>query len=347
MSQRIARLLAEEERHLTKLIGQLEAKNGYPSHDARLLAETIQKVRLKLHDLNLDPDDTTAEELYQALQVKFRRDALQFEEFFKADQLNFEGRVAKAIQLLQPYTNEARLWGLKTKAAKEIIRQKPPKRLMKYLNYRSVESMLKREDLSEIYLAADRLESESWLKAHKAAVNKLSPTSFEIRQLKLVNLNSTKWADANFGGWVVQNDELAALAVWPTAQTQTLPLLSIILLMAERLSQFSQLDSARLSANLNGIIVWWADMDHLMVELSNQPVSLNLFDTAINHLHKLEFADRHLARGRKAFWRELVSRYNNLPDIDGVFDSSVLPKIAGLKQAAPQPAYEFAEEIDG
>src|SRR5579884_3969626 len=173
MSKRIARLLGEPEHQIAKSIGRLEAKNGYPSHDARLLAENAQKVRAKLVDLKLDPDDTTAEELYHALQVRFERCSRLFDEYFGAEKYDFIQKAAKAIKLLEPYAQNARQWGLRSKAAKEVLRQLPPKQLMKQLNYRSVESLLKRENLAEIYLSASRLESSNWLRKHQRIVSGL------------------------------------------------------------------------------------------------------------------------------------------------------------------------------
>ncbi len=346
MSQRIARLLDEPETRVAKLVSKMEDNNGYPSHDARFLAETIQKIRSKLADLNLDPDDTTAEELHHALQVKFERDSQLFDEYFGALNLDFGQKVAKAERLLEAYSKEARQWGLKNKFAKDILRSLPPKRLMKHLNYRSAESMLKREDLAEIYLAASRLESNNWLKAHKRLVSKLDQTAFEIRNVKLMNLDAKKWESiAAPAGFMVQNEEIAALGVWPSEAAQKASLLNLVLMLADTLGQYADVRASRAAAHLNGIVAWWADMDHLVAELYNEPVSLNLKDCSANCLNGDAFESRSLEHGRKAFWQELVSRYENLPDIDGLFDESVRRKIAGLKLAAPEPAYEFVEDF--
>lgn len=346
MSQRIARLLGESEHQVTKLITKLEDKNGGPSHDARLLAETVQKIRSKLTDLKLDPDDTTGEELYHALQVKFERDSRLFDEYFGADNFDFDQKAAKAAALLKPYAMDARQWGLKTKAAKDVMRRLPPKRLMKHLNYRSVESMLKRENIAEIYLAAGYVESASWLKSHKKLVSKLDQMDFEIRDAALAKLSSDKWRDLDGpANYIAQNEELAALGVWPSKTMAKAPLLSMVLILADSLSQYTGLKVSMAAAHLNGIVAWWADMDHLIGELYGQPVSLNLKDMAANHLYGASFENRRLDHGRAAFWRELVSRYENLPDIDGLFDESIRQKLSALKLTAPEPAYEFAEDF--
>jgi hypothetical protein len=47
MNKRISRLLGEPEAKVTKLISELEAKNGHPSHDVRMIAENVQKCGLR------------------------------------------------------------------------------------------------------------------------------------------------------------------------------------------------------------------------------------------------------------------------------------------------------------
>jgi hypothetical protein len=61
MSRKISMLLDQPEPMVNKLLSELEDKNGYPSHDARHIAENSQKVRLKIVALGLDPEDTTGE----------------------------------------------------------------------------------------------------------------------------------------------------------------------------------------------------------------------------------------------------------------------------------------------
>ena len=344
MSKRISRLLDEPENQVAKLITKLEDKNGYPSHDARLLAETVQRVRSKLEDLNLDPDDTTGEELYHALQVKFERDSRLFDEYYGAEKLTPDEKAAKAIKLVAPYAEAARQWGLKNKSAKDVLRRLPPKKLMKHLNYRSIESMLKREDMAEIYLALAYFESSSWLKSHKRLVSQLDQTAFEVRNLKLVVLGS-KFLETQSRSNIIRNEEIAALGICPTASAVEAPLLSMVLLLADTLAGYTDTRASQTAARLNSIVAWWAGMDHLITELSGQPVSLNLKDCAANHLEANVFEERSLKHGREAFWRELISRYRNLPDIDGLFDETVRQKFAGLKFSGPEPAYEFVEDF--
>src|SRR4051794_14259749 len=98
---RIAKLLDESEAELSKLLADLENKNGLPSHDARHIATVHQSVRSKLADLNLDPDDSTAAELYHALLVKFEADSQKFDEAYGTAGADFDHKVSTVAKTLK------------------------------------------------------------------------------------------------------------------------------------------------------------------------------------------------------------------------------------------------------
>src|SRR6266404_4594616 len=100
MNKIISAILGQSEPAVAKAIAKLEAKNGYPSHDVRHLAENIQKTRLKLTELGLDPDDTTGEELYHALLVRFNQDSQKFDKQFSLVNPNDNGSASLAVRLV-------------------------------------------------------------------------------------------------------------------------------------------------------------------------------------------------------------------------------------------------------
>lgn len=128
MSKHIANLLDQPERLVRRTIMRLEDKNGYPSHDARQLAESIQQVRRKLADLGMDPDDTTAEELYHALLSRFEKDCLAFDIENNFHSIDFEAKVAKSTDLIEKNMALPQRWVLKTTAAKNLLRRQPPQK---------------------------------------------------------------------------------------------------------------------------------------------------------------------------------------------------------------------------
>jgi len=347
MSKRIARLLEESEEKVAKLLQELERVNGLPSHDVRHIAYTHQAIRKKLIDLSLDPDDTTAQELYHALLVRFDNDSRRFDESYGVVSAIFDDKVALAAKLLHHSDRMPRAWALKSSAAKDLLRRMPPKRTMKALNYRSVESLIKRENLAEVMVAAEVLESGAWHAQFQRAVSKLDQTDLELREIKLVVMPSSKWQNIVDENGVMVCIEEAVMTIWPNPESHNESLLSIMLAFLEELENFgSHLSLKELFEN-DDVIGWWADMDHLVAELDGEHVSLNLKDNALCSLLGNSFAERELGHGQHNFGQELLSRYQKLPPAEALFDDSIKQRVQSLKLAAPQPEFEFAEEFDG
>jgi hypothetical protein len=198
MSKPISQILNHPERAVAKAIAKLEDKNGYPSHDVRLTAENIQKVRSKLAELNLDPDDTTGEELYQALMVKFQEDSRRFDEHFGMHARGFDEKSSKAFELVSKNADLPERWVMKASWAKSLLRQHPPKRVMKQLHYRSIDSMLKRENLAEIYLGIEFIESPAaWWSETDCLMANLAgePVSLNLKDVADCHVSSASYKD--------------------------------------------------------------------------------------------------------------------------------------------------------
>jgi hypothetical protein len=64
---------------------------------------------------------------------------------------------------------------------------------MKHLGYRSVDSMLKREPIAEIYGALRFAESPEWLNGFIGKYRKLHPSDFEMREIEFIQLDTKRW----------------------------------------------------------------------------------------------------------------------------------------------------------
>lgn len=347
MSRRIAALINESEHMVTKLIGELEARNGYPNHDARYIAQTIQDIRSKIADLKLDPDDTTAEELYHALLVRFEKDAAFLDASFGPLQKTFEQRLSWAAEITASGIELPSQWALKVKIAKNILRTNPPKRVMKSLGYRSLESMLKRENIYEIMLAAHLLESKIWHKNLARSISALDQTDFELRSVRLEALDPEKWQFDDVERYTVFDNVLGAAAIVPAEELRLAPLLTLVLLLMEEVVPDKSIRAGSRLARISNTLEWWADMDKLVAELAGQHVSLNIKDCALNSWLMNSFEERISEHGRQNFWQELVNRYQNRPAIEPLTKNYVAEQINKVKLAIPEPAFEFAEEFDG
>ncbi|HET6864058.1 MAG TPA: hypothetical protein VFH37_02585 [Candidatus Saccharimonadales bacterium] len=338
MSKALSKLLDYPEEVISKIINQLEKNNGYPSHDIRLVAQNMQKSRLKITQLGLDPDDTTTEELYQALIIKYENDARRFDEHFGLYGGDYDSKVKKAVELVSRNVSLPDRWVLKSTAAKQLLRQHPPKQVMKTLSYRSVDSFVKRERLSDIYLAVEFIESPAWNRAHFKLASQLGSTAFERRQLELCALTG-RWGNWQSTDLYLSSADYGVLGLLPTEETSKMSLLALVVLLVDELGL-----SPSLAANFSPTVAWWSDTDSLIVALDTGPLAFNLKDIVLNHSLQRS-GKRHLMCSQRHFWKELLSRYEN----QALDEEEHLPNFESptLNIAPPldQPAFEYVEDI--
>lgn len=235
MSKVLAHLLNQPEPMVQKAINTLEDLSGYRSEDVRLIAEVRQKTRHKHSQLALDPGDTTAAELYHALLARFERDsrffsgALGLDKFASAD--NFSEHLAGLVERVMPI---GEILALKRPVAKQLLRKKPPRRLMKKLNCRSIDSMLKRYNISEIYGVLSAIESDHWLKNFMHLLCDLTASDFEKRPLKLITPSYERYGE---GKGVTAMPLMGIVVIWPTNYLTSQVILSHCLAVVETISK--------------------------------------------------------------------------------------------------------------
>jgi hypothetical protein len=234
MSKTIARLLGESEIEIAKIITKLEELSGYNSEDVRLLADMRQRGRRKLSELGLDPDDSQGQEIYHALRAKFEHDNQAFSSAFNFKDEGPDKFNNQLISTLESAVFPKQVYCLKHSAAKDLLRKNPPRSIMKQLGYRSVASMLKREDIFEIYAALPLCESETWLNKYWKQHEKLKAADFETRDIKFIAMPQNRWQDIagsqGFSSCVLQ---MGAVAVWPVRKSIRNYGFSLLLLLYE------------------------------------------------------------------------------------------------------------------
>ena len=195
MSRLISELLGATEPMFTMAVNQLEQASGKPGVDVRLTAEIIGQVYQKTADLHLDPKDTTGKELYSALLQKFKKDDQHFAQLIGGHADDVQTLLPKMKILAESVKIPRTCWVLKKSVAKEFLKQSPPPNIMKMLNYRSIDSMLKNENIFEIYGALRFAESPDWLNKFDAKYTTIKPSDFEERQIEIVLMPADRWAD--------------------------------------------------------------------------------------------------------------------------------------------------------
>jgi hypothetical protein len=187
------------------------------------------KLRTKTADLGLDPDDTTPQELYQALRAKLAADNAELNKELGFERLeSSDAYLERFSEFVQNANVHSEIWGIKWSVARKLLREHPPKKLMKSLNYRSVDSMLKREFIGELFAALPLVESERWLNVFWRDVANLAPADFENRRIQVVIMGEQRWSGVHTAKQAVETlPHVGVIALWSTRQVRKLGVLGL------------------------------------------------------------------------------------------------------------------------
>jgi hypothetical protein len=226
MTRFLSVALQAEEPFFRLGLRRLESANGYPNTDIRLTSEVNHFAKSKLLELGLDPSDTTTKELYKVLEQKVKDDDKKLSRYFRthaATHVSAEADVvAGMVHAIQELPDSKRIFGLKGSSFKTVIKKNPPKKAMKQLGYRSLESFLKHESPVLILVAASLTEGPAWHKRLVDLYKKLTPADFENRTIQIAHPSSERWrklAVAQKKHNLISLKEMGALAFLPLPAT--------------------------------------------------------------------------------------------------------------------------------
>lgn len=339
MSKVLSHMLGKSEQVVSEAIARLEHLSGLPSEDVRIVSDTNQLIQQKVSEIGLDPQDTTAEELYHSLQVKYASDSQKITQAMNLDDnASLAERMHKAASLVKHALGKQEQWALKSTAAKSLLAEHPPKRLMKQMGYRTVASLLKREAIEGLMLAIVGTESPAWQRNFQRAARKLDSSNYVMRQIRVVYLDPAKFQPINNELEVVASNLTASVALWPTERLAQMDTLALALKLSEGLEQFGM---SKQLLSLHPALGWWSDTAHLIYSHDGQAVSMNIGDVALNQ--DTPFHDRRMEAGRQSLWSELSNRYKQ-------YSEHVSDALPGIEQqihghVAMQPALA-AETIE-
>jgi hypothetical protein len=197
MTRFLSESLEAPEPNFRLQLRQLERTNGNPNADIRLSTDVAQATRLKLRELGLDPADTTAKELYESLKNMLADDDVRITRLLRtraAIHISAEAdAIAGLTHLLREAKQSEKVFALKTTKFKTLIKKTPPKRVMKQLGYRSLDSLLRHEAPALILTAASYLESASWWQSYYAQYKKITARDFEARTMAILHPDARRW----------------------------------------------------------------------------------------------------------------------------------------------------------
>ncbi len=220
----LADLLGAREPQFTFAVKDLEKASGYPSADVHLITDISGKVQRKKRELGLDPHDTTGAELYHGLLDLVRQhDGFVVAAIGGRDPADVDDILGRLPQVVKKLTANPKVLALKHSVAKRLLQKMPPRAVMKQLGYRSVDSMLKRELLSAVYVGLHLTETPQWRQRFVQSFKRLKPGDFELRPIEIMQLDKKRWgslADAFIRtnrNNILCLKELGVIAILPAA----------------------------------------------------------------------------------------------------------------------------------
>lgn len=198
--------------------------SGHSAIDVRLTTELRGMVAKIASVLDLDGTDTNAKELYYALQSKARNDEKILAERMGITDEDSSLVVAKKIvAFIEKSTLPRDVWVIKPSVVKPLLKTNSPKKLMKIVGYRSIDSVLKRKTVGELLAFASLTETEEWLQKLHTKYKKLTPSDFSLQSSELHLADMKEVEKLRASGYlqhdlVLPNYELGNIVVVPATK---------------------------------------------------------------------------------------------------------------------------------
>lgn len=241
MSRVISDILNAPEPHFSHAIKNWEQASGKKGHDIRLVSE-ISRARLNaLKTLNLDQADTTSRELFFALRHRATHTNDELEKVLSVTPTDTPTElINKIITFIDGLTINRDVWVVKHAVIKQILLKHCPKKTLKVLGLRSIDSVLKRTSATEILALAYQLESPEWVVKLHAHHKKFKPTDFQVTRSQIFAVNETRALKLQKGGYsspriIVPNYETGTVMIVPPAKRFTLDTLALTLAILQTL----------------------------------------------------------------------------------------------------------------
>lgn len=192
--EKIAKVLRADKDNIRLLEERLGALTGKKSVMEKIVVENEKIIRDRLDYLGLGRN-LTAKQVYDALISKMEADNgklfMAFDEPSAVSPKDWQ----KVLEIAWSVCGKPKGFFLKKEKAAEFLRNNPPEKILKALNYKSVDEMLQKEDVFEVFPALRFVEGNEWLnKNFFNQYEKLSPDDFEEREVKVLALPE-RWAE--------------------------------------------------------------------------------------------------------------------------------------------------------
>jgi len=191
-TDKLAKILRADKHALYKIEGRLNHVTGKSGIFERIAEENEAKVKEVLLTLGISRV-ATAKEVYDALISKIEADDNLIFNALGGRVCNSQKDCRNILETIKKVAEINHGFFLKHEAAKQLLKKEPPKKVMEFLGYSSIDEMLAKENLLEVYSALRFLEGNEWLNdVFFKQYEDLTPDDFEERRI-VVHALGEKW----------------------------------------------------------------------------------------------------------------------------------------------------------
>ena len=192
---KLADLLLAKEPLFSEGLKELEQRSGHIGADVQLLAELATVSSAALSELGVTTL-STPQEVFSAIMSRVEQDNLKLAELVGApDDQTLASLTPKLVEAVASANIPRDCFVIKEVVARKLLEALPPRAIMQRLGYESVDTMLRHEDVAELFVALRFAESPEWLNKFNAGYKDLTPADFEQREIKVIIFNPDKWGD--------------------------------------------------------------------------------------------------------------------------------------------------------
>jgi hypothetical protein len=170
---------------MSQITGKEKVLDNLVADNDKFVEEAIWAMELK--------NPPTAESIYDGLIKKLKSNDETIYDLFRRPTGTSREGLATLCNIAYELAAPPESWFLKKEKAIEILQKAPPPNIMAAFGYKTVDEMLAKEDLLEVFSALRFVESMEWMHSTFDKVYRsITPKDFEPRKIELSVLNE-KW----------------------------------------------------------------------------------------------------------------------------------------------------------
>jgi hypothetical protein len=288
---KISKILRTDKDNLLRIEKRLSAVTGKSKVFEKIVSENEGIISERLMKLGV-PLDAKASHIYDAIISKIEADNHFVFESLGRPSLHNHKDYEKILDIILKVSGKKKGLFIKRERAIEFLKKEPPQKVMNFLGYKSVEEMLEKEDLLEIWSALRFVEGNEWLNnVFFKQYEKLKPSDFEEREI-VVKVLSSRWNEVAEGfvkkKWhnVSHLKELGVIFVIPISVGVSGEVLRMISLIFHYLNE----------------VPFYSEMFRKIMEIPE------IFSENFISLLRGDVIERRIPEGEKSLWL-VVQRY--------------------------------------